>query len=58
MHTVAVGGRDEGAAAALEAIGLPSGRPSAGWPSWRYESCFKDFGEGMGVVDRIAEVLR
>ena len=33
-------------------------RPAkAGARGWRYESCFKDYGEAMRVVDRIASVL-
>ena len=57
MHTVAVGGRDRGAAAALEGIGLTVRPAKAGSVGWRYESCFKDYGAAMHVVARIAEVL-
>ena len=57
MHTVAVGGRDRGAAAALEEIGLTVRPAKAGSIGWRYESCFKDYGAALDVVSRIAEVL-
>ena len=57
MHTVAVGGRDRGAAAALEGIGLSVRPAKSGSAGWRYESCFKDYGAAMAVVGRIAEVL-
>jgi len=53
MHTVAVGGRDPAVKARLEEAGLrvrPTGRGSR---SWRYESCFRDFGEAVRTVDRI-----
>ena len=49
MHTVAVGGRDRGAAAALEAIGLTVRPAKAGSVGWRYESCFKDYGAALDV---------
>lgn len=57
MHLVALGGRDEEARAALEQIGLNVRPAKAGSQSWRYESCFKDFGAAMDVVARIREVL-
>ena len=57
MHTVAVGGRDRGAAAALEEIGLTVRPAKARSIGWRYESCFKDYGAALDVVSRIAEVL-
>jgi hypothetical protein len=57
MHTVAVGGRDPDAAAALRRLGLSVRPAKAGAKGWRYESCFKDYGEAMRVVDRIASVL-
>jgi DNA helicase-2/ATP-dependent DNA helicase PcrA len=57
MHTVAVGGRDRGAAGALEAIGLSVRPAKSGSTGWRYESCFKDYGAAMAVVGRIADVL-
>jgi DNA helicase-2/ATP-dependent DNA helicase PcrA len=57
MHLVALGGRDEAARAALERIGLSVRAAKAGSGSWRYESCFKDFGAVMDVVARIREAL-
>jgi DNA helicase-2/ATP-dependent DNA helicase PcrA len=57
MHTVAVGGRDPEGAAALRRIGLSVRPAKSGRRGWRYESCFKDYGEAMEVVDRIASVL-
>ncbi len=53
MHLVAVGGRDPGARAALEEAGLSVRPAKAGSASWRYESCFKDFGTAMATVERI-----
>ena len=46
MHVVAVGGRDQEARAALDAAAVGPPR-EGGSHSWRYESCFKDFGEAM-----------
>ena len=57
MHTVAVGGRDPQAAAALERLGLTVRPAKSGSKGWRYESCFKDFGAAMDVVNRIGSVL-
>jgi DNA helicase-2/ATP-dependent DNA helicase PcrA len=57
MHTVAVGGRDREAAEALRRIGLKVRPAKAGSKGWRYESCFKDYGEAVRVVDTIASVL-
>jgi DNA helicase-2/ATP-dependent DNA helicase PcrA len=57
MHTVSVGGRDPQAKAALESIGLSVRPAKNGSLSWRYESCFSDFGAAMDVVDRIQAVL-
>ena len=57
MHIVAVGGRDAEARAALERLGLNVRPAKAGVGGWRYESCFKDFGEAMDVVERIESVL-
>jgi len=57
MHTIAVGGRDRQARALLESVGL-NVRPSRrGSLSWRYESCFKDFGEAARVLAQIQSVL-
>jgi superfamily I DNA/RNA helicase len=57
MHTVAIGGRDRDAAAAIEALGLRVRPAKAGACGWRYESCFKDYRAAMDVVRRIADVL-
>jgi DNA helicase-2/ATP-dependent DNA helicase PcrA len=57
MHMVAVGGRDPHAAEALRSVGLSVRPAKSGSRGWRYESCFKDYGEAMAVVDRIASVL-
>ena len=57
MHTVAVGGRDPGARAALERAGLSVRPAKSGSESWRYESCFKDYGDAARVVDQIRAVL-
>ena len=57
MHSVAVGGRNPEAAAALRRIGLSVRPAKAGAKGWRYESCFKDYGEAIRVVDNIASVL-
>ena len=57
MHVVAVGGRDQKVKAALESIGLTVRPAKAGSAAWRYESCFKDYGEAMRIVTRIAEVV-
>ncbi|HYH90649.1 MAG TPA: UvrD-helicase domain-containing protein, partial [Solirubrobacteraceae bacterium] len=53
MHLVAVGGRDPEVRARLEDAGLSVRPAKAESLSWRYESCFKDFGEAMAVVERI-----
>jgi DNA helicase-2/ATP-dependent DNA helicase PcrA len=57
MHTVTVGGRSEDAKQALESIGLNVRPAKAGSLSWRYESCFSDFGRAAEVVQRIQTVL-
>jgi DNA helicase II / ATP-dependent DNA helicase PcrA len=53
MHTVAVGGRDAEVAAALEQAGLSVRPAKSGSGSWRYESCFKSYGDAVAAVDRI-----
>ncbi len=53
MHAVAVGGRDPEVRDRLEDAGLSVRPAKAGSRSWRYESCFKDFGEAMATVERI-----
>jgi DNA helicase-2/ATP-dependent DNA helicase PcrA len=57
MHAVAVSGRNEEARRALDAAGLSVRPAKAGSSSWRYESCFKDYGEAMTVVERIKAAL-
>ena len=57
MHHVAVGGRDPEAAEALRAAGLSVRPAKSGSASWRYESCFKDYGDAVAVVDRIRAAL-
>ena len=57
MHVVAVGGRDPGVRTALEALGLTVRPAKPGSAAWRYESCFKDYGAAMRIVERIAEVV-
>jgi DNA helicase-2/ATP-dependent DNA helicase PcrA len=53
MHLVAVGGRDPKVRAALESFGLSVRPAKSGSLSWRYESCFHDYGKALEVVDRI-----
>jgi DNA helicase-2/ATP-dependent DNA helicase PcrA len=56
MHSIAVGGRDPEVARRLRDAGL-NVRPSRrGSLSWRYESAFKDFDQGIRVLDRIRSV--
>ena len=57
MHTVAVGGRDPEARARLEAAGLSVRPAKRGAQSWRYESCFADFGRAAETVERIRATL-
>jgi len=57
MHLVAVGGRDPDAADALRAAGLSVRPAESGSDSWRYESCFKDYGDAVAVVDRIRQAV-
>ena len=54
---MAVGGRDPEARAALEGAGLSVRPAKAGSMSWRYESCFKDFGDPPGRLDWVAPTL-
>ncbi len=53
MHTVAVGGRDEESRERLLAAGFSVRPAKQGSQSWRYESCFADFGRAVEAVDRI-----
>lgn len=53
MHTVAVGGRDVETRERLAAAGLSVRPARRGSESWRYESCFADFGRALETVERI-----
>jgi superfamily I DNA/RNA helicase len=57
LHAVAVGGRDPEAADALRTAGLSVRPAKGGSVSWRYESCFEEFGEAASVVQRIRAAL-
>jgi DNA helicase-2/ATP-dependent DNA helicase PcrA len=57
MHTVAIGGRDVGARAALESIGLNVRAAKRGSESWRFETCVKDYAVAVDLVERIGAVL-
>ena len=57
MHRLSMVGRDEEGREALESIGLSVRAAKRGALSWRYESCFKDYGAAMEIVDRIRSVL-
>ncbi|HEY6890863.1 MAG TPA: 3'-5' exonuclease, partial [Solirubrobacter sp.] len=53
MHTVAIGGRDAEARERLVAAGFSVRDAKRGSSSWRYESCFSDFGRAVETVNRI-----
>jgi DNA helicase-2/ATP-dependent DNA helicase PcrA len=57
MHRISMVGRDEEGREALESIGLKVRPAKQGSRSWRYESCFKDYGAAMRIVERIRSVL-
>jgi hypothetical protein len=57
MHRISMVGRDEEGRRALESLGLHVRQAKQGSSSWRYESCFKDYGAAMEIVDRIRSVL-
>jgi len=57
MHRISMVGRDEEGRRALESLGLSVRVAKAGSSSWRYESCFRDYGAAMKIVDRIRSVL-
>lgn len=57
MHTVAVGGRDEAVREQLVAAGFSVRPAKRGSQSWRYESCFRDFGRAVATVERIRSVI-
>ena len=53
MHVVAIGGRDEETRERLVSAGFSVRPAKRGSQSWRYESCFSDFGRAVATVDRI-----
>ncbi len=57
MHRISMVGRDDGGRRALESLGLSVREAKQGSSSWRYESCFKDYGAAMKVVEKIRSVL-
>ncbi len=57
MHVVAVGGRDPETRERLTAAGLSVRPAKRGSQSWRYESCFADFGRAVAMVDRIRQAI-
>jgi DNA helicase II / ATP-dependent DNA helicase PcrA len=57
MHRISMVGRDDEGRRALEGLGLSVRRAKQGSSSWRYESCFKDYGAAMKIVEKIRSVL-
>ena len=57
MHRISMVGRDDEGRMALESVGLKVRPAKQGSSSWRYESCFKDYGVAMETVERIRSVL-
>ncbi|HET7479877.1 MAG TPA: UvrD-helicase domain-containing protein, partial [Rubrobacteraceae bacterium] len=57
MHRISMVGRDEEGRSALESLGLSVRPAKQGSVSWRFETCYKDFGRLMQVAERIREVL-
>jgi DNA helicase-2/ATP-dependent DNA helicase PcrA len=57
MHRISMVGRDDEGRHALESLGLSVRRAKEGSASWRYESCFKDYGAAMQILERIRSVL-
>ena len=57
MHRISMVGRDDEGRRALEGLGLSVRQAKRGSSSWRYESCFKDYGAAKEIVDRIRSVL-
>jgi DNA helicase-2/ATP-dependent DNA helicase PcrA len=57
MHRISMVGRDDQGRRALEGLGLRVRQAKQGSSSWRYESCFKDYGAAMELVERIRSVL-
>ena len=57
MHRVAISGRDTFGRLALESLGLNVRPAKAGSESWRYESCFRDYGKAIGVAEDIRGLI-
>ncbi|HET6548058.1 MAG TPA: 3'-5' exonuclease, partial [Solirubrobacter sp.] len=57
MHLVAVGGRDSNTRERLRAAGFSVRPAKRGSESWRYESCFADYGRAVATVERIRETI-
>ncbi|MBA2510892.1 MAG: ATP-binding domain-containing protein [Rubrobacteraceae bacterium] len=57
MHRISMVGRDDEGRRALEGLGLSVRATKEGSLSWRYESCFKDYGAAMKIVEKIRSVL-
>jgi len=57
MHTVAIGGRDAETRDRLVAAGLNVRPAKRGSSSWRYESCFADYGRAWDTVERIQQAI-
>jgi DNA helicase-2/ATP-dependent DNA helicase PcrA len=57
MHLVSVSGRDAKARHVLEKLGLNVRPAKSDSGSWRYESCFKDYGRALEVAGRIQRAL-
>ncbi len=52
-HLVSIGGRDEAVRESLIAAGLSVRPAKRGSLSWRFESCFVDYGRAVETVERI-----
>jgi DNA helicase-2/ATP-dependent DNA helicase PcrA len=57
MHSVAIGGRDDETRRSLEKLGLSVRPAKHGSLSWRYESCFSDFGAVTELIERIKDAV-
>ncbi len=57
MHRISMVGRDAEGRRALESLGLSVRPAKEGSRSWRFETCYKDFGRLMRVAGRIRDVL-
>ena len=57
MHRISIVGRDDEGRRALQRLGLSVRQAKQGSSSWRYESCFKDYGSAKEIVERIRSVL-